>query len=127
MYITFTKKLDPALLLNVDETPLHLIPAIGRTWGECGADNGVESSGGKDKGQMTGTPWISFEGEIVFFHTTMKGKTDCCLPSKAFQKRKEFNEPMKILFGHSTNHWVTTETARKLWKRKGSTRKQKYS
>jgi hypothetical protein len=59
---------------------------------------------------MAGTPWISFEGEIVFFHTTMKGKTDRCLPSKVFQKRKELNKPMKILFGHSTNHWVTKET-----------------
>lgn len=72
----------------MDEMPLHLIPAIGRTWGERGADN-VESSGGKDKRQMTGTPWISFEDEIVFFHTTtMKGKTDCCIPSKGFQKEK---------------------------------------
>jgi hypothetical protein len=70
-YVIFTKNIDPALLLDMDEMPLHLIPAIGRTWGEHGADN-VMSSGGKDKRHMTGTPWISFEGEIVFFHTTMK-------------------------------------------------------
>jgi hypothetical protein len=45
-YVIFTENIDPALFLNMDEMPLHLIAAIGRTWAEQGVDN-VEASGGR--------------------------------------------------------------------------------
>ena len=60
---------------------------------------------------MTGTPWLTYEGIIKCFHTTIKGKTEACLPKAEFRGKEVFDSP-KVLFGYSENHWVTKETMR---------------
>ena len=109
-YVVFIHDIPKALFGNMDETPLMWLARMGYTWGDRGASN-VCTSGAKDKRQSTGTPWLSFLGEILFFHTTIKGKTVQCLPSPAFRAREEFKPPFtEIMFGHSENHWVTKQT-----------------
>jgi hypothetical protein len=93
-YLIWKLKID---LVNMDETPLMLIPSRGRTWATRGSNN-VATSGPKDKRQSTGTPWLNYLGEIIFFHTTVKGKTDKCLPPKKIRDQRKFKD---LLFGHS--------------------------
>ena len=92
----------------MDETPLFLFASIGKTWAGRNANN-VYTQGGKDKRQATGTPWINLMGEIIFFHTTVKGKTPRCLPPQEFRNEQRF---AKIIFGFSENHWVSKQTMR---------------
>ena len=109
-YVIFMHNVDKGLLINMDETPLMWLARSGSTWGDKGAKN-VSAHGAKDKRQMTGTPWVTYEGIIAFFHTTIKGKTEACLPKAEFRGKEVFDSP-KVLFGHSENHWVTKETMR---------------
>lgn len=83
---------------------------LSKPWGTKGSSN-VGAHGALDKRQSTGTPWINYLGEIIFFHTTLKGKTDRCLPPKTFRDKEVFKAPaVPILFGYSDNHWVSKST-----------------
>jgi len=105
-YLVLNYNIPPELLLNMDETPLKHLACIGKTWALKNSKN-VSVQGGKDKRQATGTPWLNMLGEIIYFHTTVKGKTTKCLPKQDFRSREEFK---KIIFGFSDNHWVTHDT-----------------
>jgi len=59
---------------------------------------------------MTGTPWLTYEGDIVQFHTTIKGKTDASLPPLEYRSGRPFDSGIDIMFGYSANHWVSKET-----------------
>lgn len=48
----------------------------------------------------------------MLFHTTFKGKTDRCLPSRACRAEEQFSRPVLFSFGFSKNHWVSKETMR---------------
>ena len=109
-YIVSKFDVPKCLVLNMDETPLKWTSSSGMTWAKTNSDN-VATQGAKDKRQATGTPWVTMEGDLVFFHTTIKGKTVRCLPSEDFRSKEEFNPKMgKILFGFSENHWVSKDT-----------------
>ena len=95
----------------MDETPLKIVPSSGKTYAKKGSTN-VFAYGAGDKRQVTGTPWISFEGKVVLFHTTMKGTTKRCLPKLQFQAQQHFQSPVKIMFSYSPNHWVSKDTMR---------------
>ena len=84
-YIIFTQNIDPALLINMDETPLMWVPASQCTWGGKGAKNTSTHTRANNKSQSTGTPWLTYKGEIPFFHSTIKGKTEQCLPKVYLQ------------------------------------------
>jgi len=107
-YLVFKYNVPPELFLNMDETPLKHLASVRKTCAKKGAKN-VSTQGGLDKRPATGTPWLNFEGDIVFFHTTIKGKTEGCLPNEEFRSRPAFK---KLMFGHSDNHWVSKATMR---------------
>jgi hypothetical protein len=113
-YYIVTYGILPFFLLNMDETPLMLLARRGFTWGEKGASN-IGGSGAKDKRQNTFTPWLTSEGILAFAHSTLKGKTDGCLPSAEFRREARFqgggaDGGVKLLFDKSENHWVTKTT-----------------
>lgn len=107
-YLAWKYHVPPELMLNMDETPLAWLATFGKTWAAKGATN-VHVQGGKDKRQATGTPWMNANGELAFFHVTVKGKTDRCLPKAEFRNQPRFQ---KFQFGYSENHWVSKETMR---------------
>jgi hypothetical protein len=107
-YLILKYQVPDKLFLNMDETPLHHVVSMGKTWAKRNSSN-VSTQGGKDKRQETGTPWMNLCGGIVFFHTTVKGKTDRCLLPAYFRNQSMFS---KILFGFSENHWVSKHTMR---------------
>ena len=106
--LVFKYNVPDYLFVNMDETPMSHIASSGRTWAATNSDN-VGTHGAKDKRQATGTPWINLAGTILFFHTTVKGKTEKCLPKKSFRDRPDMQ---KIIFGYSDNHWVSKTTMR---------------
>ena len=116
-YLVFTHKIPPEFLVNMDETPLMLIARRNYTWADEGVSN-VACSGSKDKRQSTATPWLTYTGEIIFFHSTMKGTTERCLPSKDFRDKDVFKAPnVPVYFGYTDNHWVSKDTMRDQVKR----------
>ena len=107
-YLVLKFNIPEELFVNMDETPLNHVASKGKTWAKTNSDN-ISTHGGKDKRQATGTPWMNLAGEIIFFHTTINGKTQRCLPKKEFRDRPAMK---KIVFGYSENHWVSKETMR---------------
>ena len=110
-YIVYKHNIRPELLLNMDETPLMMTPSSGKTWAQKGSSN-VFSFGSKDKRQIMGTPWINYNGDIVLFHTTVRGKTERSLPKPVFRNEQKFKEPVPFGFSVSPNHWVSKDTMR---------------
>ena len=110
-YMIAKFKVPKCLLINMDETPLMWLSTSGKTWAPTNASN-VMIQGSKDKRQATGTPWITAEGVIPFFHVTIKGTTDRCLPRQTFRSDPKFNGETKLMFGYSQNHWVSKDTMR---------------
>lgn len=111
-YLIAIHRIPRSRVLNMDETPIPWYSSTNHSWAPTNADN-VSIHGAKDKRQATGTPWVTAEGKMVFFHTTIKGKTDRCLPNTTFMNNINTNNPYtKILFGYSENHWVSKQTMR---------------
>ena len=112
-YIIGVHNITRSCVLNMDETPLPWYATTGHTWAPTNVPN-VSTQGSKDKRQATGTPWITAEGKVPFFHITVKGKTKKCLPNAAFRNKSRFTGEEvcrpEILFGFSQNHWVSKET-----------------
>jgi hypothetical protein len=109
-------KIPPELVINIDETPLMLLPSTGYTWSEKGGDS---AKGIKDKRQFTLTPAISAAGVLVAMQLIFKGKTAASEPSAEF-KRQFFAERDRSFpgllfdFNHTPNHWCSEETMQKL-------------
>ena len=51
-------------------------------------------------------PWR----DCTLFHVTMKGKTSRSLPKSTFRNQRKFQEPVKVQFGVTENHWVSKDT-----------------
>lgn len=109
-FLVFKRGVPRKLVVNMDETPLMVVPRHGSTWGKKGKRS--QAPGATDKRQLTATPWLNADGELVLFHTTFKGKTDRCLPSPQCRGKSCFKEPVPFAFGFSKNHWVSKETMR---------------
>ena len=105
-YLIHKHKIPKELVLNGDETPLMLMPRMGKTWGDVNASN-VKGQGKGDKRQCTFTPWVNAAGYLVLTCTTIKGKTSRCQPSQQIQALFKDH-----LFTQSSNHWVSKETMR---------------
>ena len=68
---------------NIDR---HLRPLTesGKIYAKKGSTN-VFAYGTGDKYQVTEIPQVSYEGDVILFHTTLKGTTSSCLPKSQFQ------------------------------------------
>ena len=91
----------PELVLNWDQTGIHLVPASMWTMDKEGSKR-VEISGANDKRQITAVFCGSLTGDFLPLQLIYKGKTPRCHPR--FQFPKDWHVT------HSPKHWSTEET-----------------
>ena len=60
--------------------------------------------GAGDKRQVPETQLVSYEVDMVLFHTTSKGTTSRCLPKSQFPVQQKLESPVKIIYNFSSNH-----------------------
>ncbi len=95
-----------ALILNMDETNTMFVPQIPRTRCKKGTRRVRLVGVGKDKAQVTTTPTVNAEGDVVVpTQVIFGGKTKRCHPNGG---KPPF--PKDIYFENSPSHWQTPET-----------------
>ena len=112
VYIILVNNFDPSFFLNTDKILLKIVPPSGKTYSKKGSTN-VFVNGAGDKHQVTGTLWISYEGDMIPFHITLKDTKSSCLPKSQYQALQKFKSPVKIMFSFSPNHCVSKEMMHK--------------
>lgn len=93
--------IPPELILNWDQTGIHLVPASMWTMDREGSRR-VEISGANDKRQITAVFCGSLTGDFLPLQLIYKGKTRRCHPRYAF--------PSDWHVTQSPKHWSTEET-----------------
>ena len=88
------------LVLNWDQTGIHLVPAPDWTMDSRGAQR-VEIAHLGDKQQVTATFASSLSGVFLPMHILYAGKTDRCHP--------HYTMPPEFDIWHTPNHWGNTE------------------
>ena len=91
----------PELILNWDQTGIHLVPASTWTMDKEGSKR-VEISGANDKRQITAVFCGTLTGDFLPLQLVYKGKSPRCHPR--FQFPKDWHVT------HSPKHWSTEET-----------------
>lgn len=77
------EEIPPELILNWDQTGIHLVPVSGWTMDVVGAKR-VEISGANDKRQITALFCGSFTGDFLPIQLIYQGKTSRCHPRFQF-------------------------------------------
>ena len=95
------EEIPPELILNWDQTGIHLVPASGWTMDKIGSKR-VEISGVNDKRQITAMFCGSLTGDFLPIQLIYQGKTNRCHP--------RFKFPCDWHITHSPKHWSTEET-----------------
>lgn len=95
------EEIIPELVLNWDQTGIHLVPASAWTMDKMGSKR-VEISGINDKRQITAVFCGSAAGDFLPLQLVYKGKTSRC--------HLHFQFPAGWLVSHSPKHWSTEET-----------------
>lgn len=95
------EEIPPELILNWDQTGIHLVPAAAWTMDQIGSKR-VEISGVNDKRQVTAVFCGSMLGEFLPLQVIYQGKTDRCHP--------QFKFPGDWDICHSPKHWSTETT-----------------
>ncbi|MCH9717517.1 MAG: hypothetical protein K0U52_10595, partial [Gammaproteobacteria bacterium] len=94
-------EIPPELILNWDQTGIHLVPAASWTMDLTGSKR-VEICGVNDKRQITAVFCGSLIGDFLPIQVIYKGKTDRCHP--------HFKFPLDWHVTHSPKHWSTEDT-----------------
>ena len=94
-------KIPDQLVLNWDQTGLHLVPSGNWTLEEQGTKR-VELQGLNDKRMITATFTCSLSGQFLPMHLLYTGKTSRCHPN--------FEFPPEFDVCHSPNHWASQDT-----------------
>ena len=92
--------ITPELLLNWDQTGIHLVPASAWTMDKMGSKL-VERAVVNDKHQITSIFCGSAAGDFLPLHLVYKDKTQQCHPC--------FQFPLRWLVSHLPKHWSTEE------------------
>ena len=95
------EEIPSQLILNWDQTGLHLVPASNWTMASKGSKR-VEMKGIEDKRQITAVFCGTLCGEFLPIQLIYTGKTDRCHPSYSF--------PLDWSITHSDNHWSNEST-----------------
>lgn len=93
--------IPPELILNWDQTGIHLVPASTWTMDREGSKR-VAISGANDKRQITAVFCGSLTGDFLPLQVIYKGKTTRCHP--------QFRFPLDWHVTHSPKHWSTEQT-----------------
>jgi hypothetical protein len=99
-------KVDPSLVVNVDQTGVHLAPVDLRTY-EAKGSKVVKVIGADDKRQITCCIASSLDGDLLPLQLIFEGKTAASEP-----KHTEESKAAHIHLTHSPNHWSSQETMR---------------
>ena len=95
-----------ALILNMDETNTMFVPQIPRTRCKKGTRRVRLVGVGKDKAQVTTSPTVNAEGDVVSpTQIIFGGKTKRCHPNGG-----KGPVPKDIYYDNSLSHWQTPET-----------------
>ncbi len=94
----------PSLVVNVDQTAVHLVPALRWTYEEKNA-KAVAVTGEDDKRQITACLASSLYGDMLPLQLIFQGKTQRCEPSPTAQ-----SIAAQVHITHSANHWSNVET-----------------
>lgn len=95
------EEIPPELILNWDQTGMHLVPAASWTMDQIGSKR-VKITGVNDKRQITALFCGSMLGDFLPLQLIYKGKTNRCHPY--FEFPRDWNNC------HSPKHWSTEET-----------------
>ena len=99
-------KVHPSLVVNMDQTGVHLAPVDNRTYNAKGSKE-VKLIGADDKRQITACLASSLYGDLLPLLLIFQGKTVACHPSVTEEATQA-----RVHITHSENHWSNQETMR---------------
>jgi hypothetical protein len=94
----------PSLVINMDQTGVHLVPVDTRTFEATGSKD-VKVIGGEDKRQITAYVGSSLNGDLLPLQLIFTGTTKQCLPAAT-----ELSVSALVHLTHTDNHWSSQET-----------------
>lgn len=97
-------KVNPALVVNIDQTGVHLCPSDHHTFAEKSSKS-VGVIGAEDKRQITACVASSMDGDLLPLQLIFQGKTDACHPPMTDSAREA-----RIHITHTENHWSSSQT-----------------
>ena len=109
-YLVVRYNIPPALVINLDQSAMQLLPMHDITRKEVGSED-VSIVGMDDKRQITAVFQVAATGAILPPQLIFQGKTDRCLPVPALRGQLE---EIGWHFTHSQNHWSNQTTMREL-------------
>lgn len=92
------------LVINMDQTGVHLAPVDNRTYDEQGSKH-VKVIGGDDKRQITACIASSLAGDLLPLQLIFQGKTILCHPPITDAAKQA-----RVHITHSHNHWSSLQT-----------------
>jgi hypothetical protein len=99
-------KVHPSLVVNMDQTGVHLAPVDNRTYASRGAKE-VSLIAADDKRQITACIASSLDGDLLPPQLIFQGKTVACHPPLT-----DASKAAHAHITHSANHWSNQETMR---------------
>jgi hypothetical protein len=109
-YLVKAHSIPPELMVNTDQTGIHLIPIGGtRTWAEKGSKH-VLVHGQDDKRQITVSVSSSAVGNLLPFQAIFTSTTHRCLPPQ--NEGSELCEEAGWHLTYSGNHWSNLDTCK---------------
>lgn len=97
-------KVHPALVINMDQTGVHLAPVDSRTYESVGSKE-VKVIGADDKRQITACIASSLDGDLLPLQLIFQGKTNACHPPPTAA-----SDAAHVHITHSENHWSNQQT-----------------
>jgi len=97
-------KVHPALIVNADQTGVHLCPSDKFTYAVTGSKS-VSVIGAEDKRQITAVVASSLSGDLLPLQLIFQGKTDACHPPLT-----DAVLGCRFHLTHSENHWSNVQT-----------------
>ena len=97
-------KVHPSLVINMDQTGVHLAPVDSRTYEATGSKE-VMVIGADDKRQITACIASSLDGDLLPLQLIFQGKTNACHPPSTPASQDAY-----VHITHSENHWSNQQT-----------------
>ena len=97
-------QIHPSMVVNMDQTGVHLVSASSWTYEMVGSNDGAVV-GAEDKRQITACVAASLRGDLLPLQLIFQGKTERSLPVSTYA-----SAAARVDITHSNNHWSTQET-----------------
>jgi hypothetical protein len=109
-YVVKAYSVSPSLMVNTDQTKIHLIPTGGaRTWVEKGSKH-VLVHGQDDKRQITVSISSSANGDLLPFQVIFTGTTSRSLPPQNEERLRCEEDGWHLTY--NGNHWSNLKTCK---------------